>query len=135
MREDLAKSCDTPGKAQGRPFVPGGQSTQMIVGATPESDFQMMSVAQALYHNFGLKRVFYSAYIPVNQDESLPSGVVMKRAVYFITCRGKMMGGIRLDQDYITSCLIGEERRSVWDIEHKDCYRQLSLFDDMKLEA
>lgn len=73
LREDLAKSCDTPGKAQGRPFVPGGQSTQMIVGATPESDFQMMSVAQALYHNFGLKRVFYSAYIPVNQDESLPS--------------------------------------------------------------
>lgn len=234
LREDLAQSGYRPRNSQGRPFVPGGQSTQMIVGATPESDLQMMSVAQALYYNFGLKRVFYSAYIPVNQDESLPSlpggppllrehrlyqadwllrfygfraeellseeqpnfnvfldpkcdwalrhlelfpvevnradygallrvpgmgvksvrrilaarrggkldfgdlkklGVVMKRAVYFITCKGKMMEGVRLDQDYITSCLLGDERRSVWDIEHKDCYRQLSLFDDWKLEV
>lgn len=61
-------------------------------------------------------------------------GVVLKRAVYFITCSGKMMPGVRLDQDYITSCLVGDERRAAWDIEHKDCYRQLSLFDDMKLE-
>ena len=44
-----------------------------------------------------------------------------------------MMPGVRLDQDYITSCLVGDERRAAWDIEHKDCYRQLSLFDDMKL--
>ena len=41
-------------------FVPAGQSTQMIVGATPENDYQMMSVTQSLYRNFGLKRVFYS---------------------------------------------------------------------------
>ena len=54
-------------------FVPAGQSTQMIVGATPENDFQMLSVTQALYHNFGLKRVFYSAYVPVNEDSHLPS--------------------------------------------------------------
>ena len=54
-------------------FVPGGQSTQMIVGATPESDYQMLAVTQALYENYGLKRVFYSAYMPVNQDSSLPS--------------------------------------------------------------
>ncbi len=215
-----------------KPFVPAGQSTQMIVGATPESDFQMMSVAQALYRSFGLKRVFYSAYIPVNQDSSLPDlpggppllrehrlyqadwllrfygfqaeellsedrpnfnvfldpkcdwalnhlerfpvevnradyacllrvpgigvksarriisarrgaaldfpdlkklGVVLKRAAYFITCSGRMMAGARMDQDYITSCLVGEERRWAWDIGRRDCYRQLSLFDDMKL--
>ena len=48
-------------------------------------------------------------------------GVVMKRAVYFITCSGRMMEGVRLDQDYITGCLVGDERRAVWDIEHKDC--------------
>ena len=54
-------------------FVPAGQSTQMIVGATSENDFQMLSVTQALYHNFGLKRVFYSAYVPVNEDSHLPS--------------------------------------------------------------
>ena len=44
----------------------------MIVGATPESDYQMLAVAEALYQNFGMKRVFYSAYVPVNQDSSLP---------------------------------------------------------------
>ena len=205
----------------------------MIVGATPENDYQMMSVTQSLYRNFGLKRVFYSAYIPVNEDSCLPSlpdgppllrehrlyqadwllrfygfkaeellsedkpnfnvfldpkcdwalrhlegfpvevnrasydellrvpgmgvksavrivsarsagklgfedlkklGVVLKRARYFITCSGRMMEGARLDQDYITNCLIGDERRAAWDIEHKDCFRQLSLFDDMHME-
>lgn len=221
------------GRYGSRRFVPAGQSTQMIVGATPENDFQMMAVTQALYRSYGLKRVFYSAYVPVNQDSSLPAlpggppllrehrlyqadwllrfygfqaeellseeqpnfnvfldpkcdwalrhlelfpvevnradyasllrvpgmgvksarrivaarrqgkldfpdlkgmGVVLKRAVYFITCSGKMLPGVRLDQDYITGCLVGDERRAAWDIEHKDCYRQLSLFDDMKMD-
>ena len=221
------------GRYGSRRFVPAGQSTQMIVGATPENDFQMLTVTQALYRSYGLKRVFFSAYVPVNLDSSLPAlpggppllrehrlyqadwllrfygfsaeellsegqpnfnvfldpkcdwalrhleqfpvevnradyasllrvpgmgvksarrivaarrqgkldfpdlkgmGVVLKRAVYFITCSGKMMPGVRLDQDYITSCLVEDERRAAWDIEHKDCYRQLSLFDDMKLE-
>ena len=215
------------------PFVPAGQSTQMIVGATPENDYQMMAVTQALYENYGLKRVFYSAYVPVNDDSCLPSvtarppllrehrlyqadwllrfygfkaeellseeqpnfnvfldpkcdwalrhlelfpveinrasygellrvpgmgvksaqrivnarkqgkllfedlkkmGVVLKRARYFITCKGRMMEGARLDQDYITSCLVGDERRKAWDIENRDSFRQLNLFDDMHLE-
>lgn len=214
-------------------FVPAGQSTQMIVGATPENDYQMMAVTQALYQNYGLKRVFFSAYIPVNQDNCLPSlpggppllrehrlyqadwllrfygfkaeellsedkpnfnvfldpkcdwalrhlegfpvevnlapydellrvpgmgvksamrivsarragslefgdlrkmGVVLKRAGYFITCSGRMMEGARLDQDYITNCLVGEEKRAAWDIGHKDSFRQLSLFDDMHMD-
>ena len=218
---------------RGRRFVPAGQSTQMIVGATPENDFQMLTVAEALYRNFGIKRVFYSAYISVNEDSALPSlpggppllrehrlyqadwlmryygfdagellskdkpnfnifldpkcdwalrhlehfpvevnlagyetllrvpgmgiksvgriiaarktaaltfsdlkkmGVVLKRAQYFITCSGKLMNPIKLDQDYITSHLLGEERRNAWEIQHKDSYRQLSLFDDMHLE-
>lgn len=213
-------------------FVPAGQSTQIIVGATPENDFQMVTVAEALYQNYDLKRVFYSAFVPVNVDTSLPAlpggppllrehrlyqadwllrfygfkadellsesqpnfnvmldpkcdwairhleefpveinradyytllrvpgmgvksanrvlaarksailgfddlkkiGVVLKRAMYFITCSGKMMNPTKIDQDYITSHIIGDERRNVWDIEHKDSYRQLSLFDDMKL--
>ena len=53
-------------------FVPAGQSTQMIIGATPESDFQIVTVAEALYKNYDLKRVFYSAFIAVNDDSSLP---------------------------------------------------------------
>ena len=54
-------------------FVPAGQSTQMIVGATPESDYQIMAVAQGLYDNFELKRVFYSAYVSINEDKELPA--------------------------------------------------------------
>ena len=54
-------------------FVPAGQSTQMIIGATPENDFQIMSVAEGLYQKFGLKRVFYSAYIHVNENAGLPA--------------------------------------------------------------
>lgn len=215
-------------------FVPAGQSTQMIVGATPENDFQMMSVAEALYQNYDLKRVFYSAFVRVNDDANLPAlpggppmlrehrlyqadwllryygfkagellseerpnfnilldpkcdwairhlekfpvevnradyftllripgmgvksarriiearkisildfpdlkriGVVLKRAMYFITCSGKMMQSFRFDQDVITRHLIGDEKRKVWDIETKDSFRQLSMFDDMKLTA
>ncbi len=215
-------------------FVPAGQSTQMIVGATREDDRQMLMVAEALYRNFGLKRVFYSAYVSVNEDSALPVladgppllrehrlyqadwlmryygfdaeellsesqpnfnvfldpkcdwalrhlelfpvevntagyetllrvpgmgvksvsrivaarktaaltfadlkklGVVLKRAQYFITCSGKLMDYVKIDQDSITSCLLGDERRRAWDITHKDSYRQLSLFDDLHLEA
>lgn len=213
-------------------FVPAGQSTQMIVGATPENDYQMMMVSEALYQNYDLKRVFYSAFVPVNEDSSLPAlpggppllrehrlyqadwllrfygfkaselltedrpnfnvfldpkcdwalrhlelfpveinradyytllrvpgmgvksvkriiaarrqglldfeslkkmGVVLKRAMYFITCSGRMMYPTRMDEDYITSHLVGDERRAVWDISQQGAYRQLSLFDDMKL--
>lgn len=217
---------------RGGRFVPAGQSTQMIVGATPENDFQMIHVAEALYKNYDLKRVFYSAFVRVNEDSCLPAlpggppllrehrlyqadwlmrfygfragellseekpnfnvfldpkcdwairhleqfpvevnradyytllrvpgmgvksarrivsarkstaldfpdlkkiGVVLKRAVYFITCSGRMMQPVKLDQDYITSRMVGEENRKVWEIENRDSYRQLSLFDDMKL--
>ena len=53
-------------------FVPAGQSTQMIIGATTETDYQIVKVAEALYRGFALKRVFYSAYMPVYQEEQLP---------------------------------------------------------------
>lgn len=211
-------------------FVPAGQSTQMIVGATPENDFQMMMVAEALYQKYDLKRVFYSAFVPVNQDINLPSlpggppllrehrlyqadwlmrfygfqagellseerpnfnvlldpkcdwalrhlelfpvevnradyytllrvpgmgvksaqrivaarkngpldfdalkkiGVVLKRAIYFITCSGRMMYPVKIDEDYISSHLIGDEKRKVWEIGSFGSYRQISLFDDM----
>lgn len=54
-------------------FSPGGQSTQMVIGATPENDLTIMQRADGLYKNFGLKRVFYSGYVPVNEgDNRLP---------------------------------------------------------------
>ena len=55
-----------------RGFVPAGQSSQMIIGATPETDLQIISVSEALYQRFDLKRVFYSAFIRLNDDSALP---------------------------------------------------------------
>lgn len=209
-------------------FVPAGQSTQMIVGATPESDYQIMAVAQGLYDNFELKRVFYSAYVSINEDKELPSlhtgtpllrehrlyqadwlmrfyqfraeellnekrpnfnilldpkcdwalqhleqfpveinradyhtllrvpgigvnsarricgarrtarlgfedlkkmGVVLKRALYFITCSGKMMYPTKLEEDYITRNLLSIHEKLPFD-QSGITYKQLSLLDD-----
>ena len=54
-------------------FAPAGQSTQMIIGATPESDKQILTLSQALYDRYQLKRVFYSAYMPVSDSRLLPA--------------------------------------------------------------
>ena len=53
-------------------FVPAGQSTQMIIGATPETDQNIMKLSEGLYKTYGLRRVFYSAYIPVSNLPALP---------------------------------------------------------------
>lgn len=211
-------------------FVPAGQSTQMIIGATPETDYQILNVAESLYQKFGLKRVFYSAFVAVNEDKALPArtgegppllrehrlyqadwllrfyhfeagelldeehpnfnlfldpkcnwalkhleqfpvevnradyrmllrvpgigvksaqrivkarqmgnlkfddlkkmGVVLKRALYFITCSGRMMYRTRLDEDYITRNLLNTKEK-LPDSVFGMTYRQLSLFDDM----
>ncbi len=212
-------------------FVAAGQSTQMIVGATPENDFQIMSVAENLYRKFELKRVFYSAFVKVNEDKELPAlaegppllrehrlyqadwllrfygftadellsekrpnfnimldpkadwalrhlelfpveinradyqmllripgigvksaqrivrarkngalrfedlkkiGVVLKRALYFITCGGRMMYNTKVEEDYITRNLLNVEEKLPFDKDGMT-YRQLSLFDDMKV--
>lgn len=54
-------------------FVPAGQSTQMVVGATPESDKDIMHTATEYYKTFKLKRVYYSGYIPISDDTRLPA--------------------------------------------------------------
>ncbi len=56
-----------------RPFAPAGQSTQMIIGASGESDFDLIRTTQSLYQSFDLKRVFFSGYIPLNEDSNLPA--------------------------------------------------------------
>lgn len=210
-------------------FVPAGQSTQMIIGATPDSDFQILSVAESLYKKFDLKRVFYSAFVNVNEDSALPAlpggppllrehrlyqadwllrfygfsaeellsedspnfnmifdpkcdwalrhlecfpvevnsapyemilrvpgigvksarrivkarrhgsldftdlkkmGVVLKRALYFITCRGRTMYPIRIEEDYITRNLLYTMENLPPHLQGGMTYRQLSLFDD-----
>lgn len=214
-------------------FVPAGQSTQMIIGATGESDFQLMMVAQNLYDKFSLKRVFYSAFVQVNEDKELPAlpggppllrehrlyqadwllrfygfqaeelldesrpnfnvlldpkedwalrhlecfpvevnradyhtllrvpgigvksaqrivkarrsaclrfedlkkiGVVLKRALYFITCQGRMMYNTRIEEDYITRNLLSVKEKLPAEAGGMS-FRQLSLFDDVRFTA
>ncbi len=212
-----------------RPFAPAGQSTQMIVGATADSDLQILRLTQALYRKYQLKRVFFSAYIPLISDSLLPAlevkppllrehrlyqadwllryygfaaeelldeqnpsfnplldpkcnwalnhleefpvevntaplerllrvpgigvrsaqrisaarrdrsldfdglrriGVVLKRAQYFITCRGRMREGLRISQDTLLRGLVSE--RCAADLPGMQP-AQLSLFDPPRL--
>jgi len=53
-------------------FVPAGQSSQMIIGATKETDKDIMYTADSMYRNFSLKRVYYSGYVPISNDSRLP---------------------------------------------------------------
>jgi hypothetical protein len=59
--------------AKGPVFAPAGQSTQLIVGASPEPDRQIVRLAEALYGRFGLKGVFHKGYVPVSRDNRLPA--------------------------------------------------------------
>mgnify|MGYP000571011944 CR=1 FL=1 len=54
-------------------FAPAGQSTQMIIGAGGETDYQIMKMAEGMYRNYEMKRVFYSAFVRVNDDSHLPA--------------------------------------------------------------
>ena len=66
-RQDIVKYRHAPR------FAPAGQSTQLIVGATPESDLQILTLSSALYQKYALKRVFFSAYLPVVEHRNLPA--------------------------------------------------------------
>lgn len=210
-------------------FVPAGQSTQMIIGATPETDYEIVHMAEALYRQFDLKRVFYSAFVNTTGDDRLPDtsvsgppllrehrlyqadflmrfyqfradeiitkdaphldvsvdpkcnwalyhldhfpvevetadyhtllrvpgigvksakrilaarkmgsldytslkkfGVVLKRAMYFITCHGHMMMPIRLDRRFILTNLLGLNEKLPPGITGGAAYRQMTLED------
>lgn len=211
------------------PFVPAGQSTQMIIGATPENDYELLKVTQTLYQQFDLKRVFFSAYVPLNQDSALPAldtappllrehrlyqadwllryygfhaedllsparpnfnllldpkcdwalghleffpvevlsasysdllkvpgigtksawriiqarrlgsldftslkhmGVVLKRAQYFITCNGRMLYRIPIEENFITRQLTCGNSTISRELGDSASYQQLSLFED-----
>lgn len=71
--KDVKNIMEQVKKEKNKNFVPAGQSTQMIIGATNESDLDIISKSKELYDNYKLKRVFYSAYIPVNESPLLPS--------------------------------------------------------------
>ena len=220
-RQELVRYQNAP------QFTPAGQSTQMIIGATPDSDYQILMLAEGLYKKYRLKRVFFSAYMPVVESSLLPSpdtkppllrehrlyqadwllrfygfearelldrenqsfnplldpkcnwalghleyfpveinqadyhtllrvpgigpksakaivtarrmasldftalkklGVVLKRAQYFITCRGKALEGLRVSPDVMLQNLITQQGKALLP---KEQVEQLSLFDGL----
>ncbi len=74
IRDGIAQNAKELVKYRAAPrFVPAGQSTQMIIGATPEHDVQILRLTEGLYKIYSLKRVFFSAYMPVVEDRALPA--------------------------------------------------------------
>lgn len=71
IQQGMLESAEDRKKFRSAPkFVPAGQSTQMIIGATPDNDKQVLTLASALYKRPSFKRVYYSGYIPVNTGDS-----------------------------------------------------------------
>ncbi|CAN5605899.1 putative DNA modification/repair radical SAM protein [soil metagenome] len=54
-------------------FAPAGQSTQMVIGATPETDLEILYMSNGFYKNFNMRRVYYSGYVPISNDNRLPA--------------------------------------------------------------
>ena len=74
IRDGIAASAHELSRYKHAPrFAPAGQSTQMIIGATPESDRHILTLTQSLYDKYRLKRVFFSAYMPVSDSKLLPA--------------------------------------------------------------
>ena len=71
--DKITNIMQTVKQNKNRTFTPAGQSTQMIIGASKETDLDILSKSSNLYKRYELKRVFYSAYVPVNKDKLLPS--------------------------------------------------------------
>ena len=74
IKNELAENSRSLVRYKNAPtFASAGQATQMIIGASEDSDYQIITLASALYKKFDMKRVFYSAYIPVAEDSLLPA--------------------------------------------------------------
>ncbi len=73
LKEQIQGSSELTIYKKRQMFVPAGQTTQLIVGATKDSDLTILNLTQNLYDKYKLKRVYYSAYVPVNADSNLPA--------------------------------------------------------------
>lgn len=101
-------------------FVPAGQSTQMVIGATPESDWEIMSIADQFYKDYNLKRVYYSGYIPINPEHTLLPSV------------GSIPPLVRENRLYQTDWLLRFYNFSLQEILNSE-HRHLDLEVDPKL--
>lgn len=110
------------------PFLPAGQTTQMIVGASPESDFQILTLSNSFYQNQKLKRVYYSGYIPLNNDARLPTNIkpplLREHRLYQADWLMRFYG-FRYNEilDEKTPNLDEElDPKSAWALRHPECF-------------
>lgn len=109
-------------------FVPAGQSTQLIVGASPETDHQILRLSEGLYRSFGLKRVYYSAYVPVNEDSRLPALRVppllrehrLYQADWLVRLYGFKAGEILADPE--DNLDVELDPKSAWALRHPEAF-------------
>lgn len=74
IKKEISSTSELKSLIRSTPsFVPGGQSTQLIVGATGDSDLKILNLSEGLYNKYSLKRVYYSAYVPVTKGPNLPA--------------------------------------------------------------
>ena len=107
-------------------FLPAGQTTQMIVGASPEADGQILRLSQAMYRKFSLKRVYYSSYVPVVRHSLLPdtcTGLLREHRLYQADWLMRYYGfsaeeiageGENLPQEYDPKC--------AWALKNMQCF-------------
>lgn len=113
-------------------FVPAGQSTQMIIGATPDTDFQILRLSQSLYKKYALKRVFFSAYIPVGTNALLPQNVppplLREHRLYQVDWLMRFYG-FRVEE------LLDEEHPSLDPLLDPKCHWALRHLDQFPVEV
>ena len=85
MKQLAAEKISADGERKRSRFLPAGQTTQLIVGASPEADGQILRLSEAMYRKFSLKRVYYSSYVPVVRHSLLPekcTGLLREHRLY-----------------------------------------------------
>lgn len=74
MKDSIEENKSLGSRFRGeKAFMPAGQTTQMMIGASPDTDYSILKLSEGMYKKFQMKRVYYSAYVPVMKDEFLPS--------------------------------------------------------------
>ena len=110
-----------------RIFLPAGQTSQMIIGASPESDAHILKLTEALYKNFGLKRMYYSSYIPTNFESSvLPYEPVPKIREHRLYQADWLLRFYGFTADEITDSVgnlpLDYDPKSFWALKHLDLF-------------
>ena len=110
-------------------FVPAGQTTQMIVGASGESDLQIMRLTQGLYDKFSLKRVYYSAYVPVGTHPALPDAthrppLLREHRLYQADWLLRFYGfrANEIVDDYNPNLSVELDPKCAWAVRHPECF-------------